>query len=120
MNGQGAMPRYDVGGHRSRVIISLTELFDKESFWCLQAWEMQYLPQHMAKFLRDTPNIQTPAHIPGPEEDKLTWVQVETLCGMVQPYPGKMRHGSAPTHLLVHQTLSIECVNVPGQVPVCV
>ena len=50
--------------------------------------------EHLAKFLRDSLSIQTPANIPGPEEDKLTWAQVQTLYSMVQPYPGILNHGS--------------------------
>jgi hypothetical protein len=99
-----------------RLILSLTELFDTDSLWCRQASEMQYLPEHMAKFLRDAKPEIVPASIPAAEEDKLTWQQVHALCALVQAYPGKSCRDKDSPHLFVHQGLSIERPGVPGQV----
>jgi hypothetical protein len=96
-------------GGRSRIILSLTEMFDKDFFWIRQATDIQHLPLHIAKFLRDLQSIVTPTDILPAEEDKLTWHHVQALCGMVQPYPVRNNKDSAAKHhLLVHQAISIQ------------
>lgn len=92
-------------------------MFDKDSFWNRQASDMHHLPLHVAKFLRDSPSVETPADIPAAEDDMLSWHHVQALCGMVQPYPVRNNKDSAAKHhLLVHQALSIRRPGVDGQV----
>ena len=101
-----------------RLILSLTELFDRHSMWCEQATELQHLPLHMAKFLRDTKPHMIPDDIPAAQDDKLTWQQVQALCALVQPYPThpNRRGDKDSPHLFVHQAVSIRRPRVPGQV----
>ena len=86
--------------------------------WCEQATEMQHLPLHMAKFLRDTKPHMIPDDIPAAQDDKLTWQQVQALCALVQPYPThpNRRGDKDAPHLFVHQAVSIRRPRVPGQV----
>ena len=102
----------------SRLILSLTEMFDKTSFWCQQAWEMEHLPEHMAKFIRDyLPDITSP-DIPAAHKDNLTWGNIQTLCGMVQVTRRADGKEQGPSgHLAVHHVLTISHPGTAGQVP---
>jgi len=104
-----------------RLVLSLTHLFDKTSFWCAQAWEMQHLPEHMAKFIRDYLPALMPEDIPRAHVDNLSWRNIQALCDMVQQPESANGNGHHLDrgHLLVHHAWSITHPGTKGQVPPC-
>ena len=108
---------------RRAFILELNELHEKTSPWCKQVPDLNTLPVHLARYIRDHLD-HLPDGIPGAGGPMLTWQNIQTLLKMVMPYaePGSAGRPtvSCNGHLSIYNALRIRHPKMPGQVPALV